>query len=575
MARKKKQLPPGVLITGVVLFLLIILTIFRLIKDTKTVSDETSANSTPLEEHIEASPSETPDGSEESNTDDTAVSENTILTPEEQLAAFLPDYESAPLLSTTSIRDLSLEIGASSDELRFNWLSPSVSAGMIKWTNSSGEMQTFEARTSASATVSGYYVNKASVTGINASASYTYQVGNDDGWSPVYSYHAPTDNPDKLTFLVTADAQIGQSDMEDASVTAERWDSVLNRIISYVPDANFLFHLGDQVADFGSEEHYRLYLEHLPLYRIALAPVVGNHDVPNDYSLEENGHPGSQYFYEHFNVPNRSSLGQSQYDQDGDYYFIRNNVLFLVLNSNTSQGETVHEQFAAQVTAEHPDVRWKILVQHYSPYSAQDSHTNTKEYLARIAADNDIDLVLSAHDHIYSRAAFMNRDCESYNDYDYEPGSTVVNPEGTLYVTCGTSSGCLYHEPDPDIRKKSIFRLPCDLISLNRSCIFRLTGWTTGRYVMNIRFEKINVFVLLILCKPACRSLGSACRFALFSIFLLLFLRILSSPVFHKARAHLIHQPLPEYPAEAQSSFFRKSGYSSRYPAHNSGLQWW
>ena len=87
-------------------------------------------------------------------------------------------------------------------------------------------MQTFEARTSASATVSGYYVNKASVTGINASASYTYQVGNDDGWSPVYSYHAPTDNPDKLTFLVTADAQIGQSDMEDASVTAERWDSV-------------------------------------------------------------------------------------------------------------------------------------------------------------------------------------------------------------------------------------------------------------------------------------------------------------------------------------------------------------
>lgn len=59
MARKKKQLPPGVLITGVVLFLLIILTIFRLIKDTKTVSDETSANSTPLEEHIEASPSET------------------------------------------------------------------------------------------------------------------------------------------------------------------------------------------------------------------------------------------------------------------------------------------------------------------------------------------------------------------------------------------------------------------------------------------------------------------------------------------------------------------------------------
>lgn len=56
MARKKKQLPPGVLITCVVLFLLIILTIFRLIKDTKTVSDETSANSTPLENTLRLPP---------------------------------------------------------------------------------------------------------------------------------------------------------------------------------------------------------------------------------------------------------------------------------------------------------------------------------------------------------------------------------------------------------------------------------------------------------------------------------------------------------------------------------------
>lgn len=143
----------------------------------------------------------------------------------------------------------------------------------------------FEAQTFASTTVPGYYVDKASVTGITASASYTYQVGNEDGRSPAYSYQAPADTPDSLTFLVTADAQIGQPDIEDPLETAERWDSVLHRLTSYVPEANFLFHLGDQVADFGSEEHYGFYLNHLPLYHIALAPMVGNHDVANDYTI--------------------------------------------------------------------------------------------------------------------------------------------------------------------------------------------------------------------------------------------------------------------------------------------------
>ena len=51
-------------------------------------------------------------------------------------------------------------------------------------------------------------------------------------------------------------------------------------------------------------------------------------------------------------------------------------------------------QYVAQITAEHPDVRWKILAQHFPAYpGAAKSHTDCKEYLARIAADNDIDLI--------------------------------------------------------------------------------------------------------------------------------------------------------------------------------------
>lgn len=392
--KKKMQINTRILVSAVVLLILAILVIWK-------------AGGSSLPGLLNAAAQES--GSE-SASDSSDVSAEMEVSVETHKASFLPDYTSA-----------------------------------------SGETMTFDSECTASVTVPGYYVNKASVTGLTPGISYTYQVGNDDAWSPEYSYRCPDAEQETLTFLVTSDAQIGPSEMEEPATTAERWDSVLTRLSDYVPEASFLFHLGDQVADFGSEYHYELFLEHLALYSIPLAPAVGNHDVANDYSIEANGHPGGPYFYEHFNVPNRSSMGQSQYDQDGNYYFFWGNVLFIVLNSSTSQESAVQEQYVAQIVSEHPDTKWRILAQHYPAYTgAVGSHTNCKEYLARIADDNDIDLILGAHDHLYSRTAFVNRACETLADYPASTGGTAVNPEGTLYITNNTSSGCLYREPESE-----------------------------------------------------------------------------------------------------------------------------
>ena len=450
--KERKPISSRLIISAVILLLLAALAVWKvggmLIRQpSQTTSAQGNTSGIPDEStDIQENAS---DASSESTEQDAGSSGNSTYAD-----AFLPDYTSAPLLNTTAVKCLSMEVGSSETELRFNWLSPSSKKGQVRLTDSSsGETKSFDSECAASETVPGYYVNKAVVSDLTPGASYTYQVGNDEAWSPEYSYQCPEANQDTLTFLVTADAQIGQAEMEEASATAERWDSVLTRLTSYVPEASFLFHLGDQVADYGSQEEYELFLEHLSLYSIPLAPVVGNHDVPNSYSLERNGHPGAPYFYEHFNVPNRSDTGLSQYDQDGNYYFIRGNILFIVLNSNTIQGSEVQEQYAAQVVAEHPDTKWRILVQHFPAYpGSEGTHTDCKEYLARIAEANDIDLVLGAHDHVYSRTAFVNGLCETLQGYPYSSGSTAVNPEGTLYITCSTSSGCLYHEPESEIR---------------------------------------------------------------------------------------------------------------------------
>lgn len=430
MSYKRKHISGRIIFTAAVLLTLVILTVCTLIGQRDSAEDTSAAHTT-------------------TSVEETDLLEAMISRPAaEQLDAFLPDYTSAVILNTTLIKDLSLEVGSDASQLRMNWMSPSDEPGCIRWTDTvTGETTDFTADCEVSATVSGCYLNKATATDLEPGVTYRYQVGNDTAWSPVYSYQAPQQT-DTLTFLVTSDAQIGQSDMEISELTADRWDRVLNRLTTYVPEANFIFHLGDQVADFGCEKHYRLFLDHLPLYRIALAPVVGNHDVANSYTTEEYGRPGNTYFYDHFNVPNRSEMGQSESDKDGNYYFIRNDVLFIVLNSLTASGGDEQEQYVKQIVNEHPDTRWRILAEHFPAYSgAQNSGSNVGEYLPRIAADYQIDLVLTGHDHVYSRSAFTNRDSDVLTDYNYAGGAVAVNPVGPMYLTCGTSSGCLYHFP--------------------------------------------------------------------------------------------------------------------------------
>lgn len=416
---------------------------------------------------------ETPVSEEEAPVEETAPAAEPTVDPaaeqaakdeaarqEQEKSTFATDYESEPLLNTTSIKYLSLEVGGTDDEIRLNWMSPSGSAGQVSWyTVQDGTFQMVTAQCSASQTMPGYYVNKATVTGLQPGMTYAYKVGNDaGGWSPEYKYTVPEgDTKEGFTFLVTSDAEIGQDQYQEEEVTVENWDKVVTRLTNYVPEAQFMVHAGDQVAQFGNAEEYSGFLDHLGLYKIPLAPVTGNHDVANEQICKELGYGGGPFFYEHFNVPNRSdTYGMSEYDKDGDYYFIRGDVLFLVLNSITAQETDTHEEYVPKVIAEHPDTKWRVIIQHYPAYSSVKRYQDQmdswlRKSLAYICADNDIDLVITGHDAVYSRSAFINRECARIdNNYDYASGATAVNPEGTMYVVCGTSSGSLYQGVTPN-----------------------------------------------------------------------------------------------------------------------------
>lgn len=445
---KKKRNGGRVIFTALVLLILIVAAACTLKKQGEEEKSPAANTEKPVASEQEKDPVKVQEAQPVEDASDEAVRQ------EAERASFLPDYESAPLLSDTPIRNLSMEVGAVEGEIRLNWLSPSSAGGQVVWvTEQSGETAVFDAETFASTTVPGYYVNKAVITDTMLGAAYTYKVGNDaGGWSPEYSYTVPEDRGGDVTFLAVSDAQIGQAQYEDVEETVDRWDAVVNRLVNYVPEAQFMFHMGDQVAVYGDQSQYDGFLDHLGLYRIQLAPVVGNHDAPNEDSMKEAQMPGGKYFYEHFNVPHRSDIGHSEFDMDGDYYFTRGNVLFMVVNTSAIEDADVHGQFVRQTVDKFPDIKWRILIQHFPAFSSVEKYQrqldeHIQKSLNCTAADRGIDLVLTGHDHLYSRSAFVDRGGKITGDYDTKSGGVAENPQGVMYVTCGTASGCIYQEP--------------------------------------------------------------------------------------------------------------------------------
>ena len=207
-------------------------------------------------------------------------------------------------------------------------------------------------------------------------------------------------------------------------------------------------------------------------------------------------------------MPNLSTLGSNGI-VGGDYSFTYGDALYLMLNTqDTNVAE--HREFIENAVAENPDCTWRIVALHQDIYgSAEHSNepeiTNLRYELVPIFEDNDVDVVLTGHDHAYSRSYLLkggvktvDYDDDSFDEQleqDIDVGSSKeqrfvapanikpttadqagltylnylkavmdeaaivsrksdnLNPDGILYLTAGSSSGSKYYDLTP--RKQS------------------------------------------------------------------------------------------------------------------------
>ena len=311
--------------------------------------------------------------------------------------------------------------GSDETQMNFAWYSKEGEpAGFVYGTNSdlSGGQSAEITQTAAQ---TGYVSNKVTLEGLQPGTTYYYQVEGKE----IESF-TTDDDTSSFSFVFVGDPQIGSSNEEKAKtpediqkptfLTAQseavrndtfNWNYTLERAYAKTGNtASFILSSGDQIQTNAekvedgtvSEMEYAGYLSPDIMKSVPVATTVGNHDADN-----------ANYTY-HFNTANLSGLGDNGY-VGGDYYFTYGGALFIILNTqDTNVSE--HKQFIEQTVAANPDCKWRIVTLHQDIYgSAEHSNepeiTNLRYSLVPIFEENDVDIVLTGHDHAYSRTKML------------------------------------------------------------------------------------------------------------------------------------------------------------------------
>ncbi|MBQ3135647.1 MAG: metallophosphoesterase [Oscillospiraceae bacterium] len=440
--------------------------------------------------------------------------------------------------TTDAITNVTIQPGADETGRNFNWFSTSDAAGYITYAKAAdlvdGVMPANAAKVAAEREVSlkpGYYHNKASVVGLEPGNEYAYQLSNGSDVSPVYTFEVEQKS-DTFNFAFVGDPQLGQPHIPIAR-QVDGWSRTLGQLTGdpVFAGIDLVVSAGDQITSADANDDgvtnstmYNAFLNHEEMTGLTFAPMLGNHD-----SWTRGEH------YQQFNAPGymvnpatgkyygiTENYGMTN---SADYWFVYNSVLFVCLNVNdfvyggaathtqakrdqNKQTAEYHLEFIDKVlelNEDNEDIQWKVIVYHESPYGSsyhgnftqnadglyeerpeQHMFVDMREYLLPGIYDRDFDVVLSGHDHTYTRSHILKHeavDTDSLyygnetvtpfentfgnNYYTYADGTTsptfvnwsdsngvvhtdkktaslpvkVTNPDGVLHITASSSSG--------------------------------------------------------------------------------------------------------------------------------------
>lgn len=354
----------------------------------------------------------------------TAFAEPGFAYKPEVLEEFAPKWDAIKADETV----ISLTPGAQVGEIRFAWLSGEKDTEVSFRISANEDMTSYkEVAVETSDAISDYNSNKVTVTGLEEGKTYYYSYTENGVWSEPAKFTMQPD--DEFTVLYVSDAQIGRSGEETLDEILIRdtcgWHYTVDKMLGKYPDAAFAISGGDQFQSPDSITQMRAYLSPEQFRSLPVANTIGNHD------------DGATLYGDIFNNPNE--VRELFADEAGTgYYYTYGDTLFITVNSNNTFLFDTAKVLREAVKA-HPDTKWRVVTMHHNPYSASlaDGEYSEERVLFSALYDcYDIDLVLSGHDHLYSRTEVMY-------------GGKKAEGEGTVYVQSSSASGSNY-DPLPE-----------------------------------------------------------------------------------------------------------------------------
>ena len=313
------------------------------------------------------------------------------------------------------------------------WATKEAGTADVRYTASGGPTMTADAVSRlVTAATSGlafdYYQHEATLPGLAAATSYTYQAFNSGvATAPQAVFHtAPATGGASATFIAFGDSGTGSPEQKQLAdlMSRDRFDVALHA-------GDIAYGASDGTGD-ASYATYQSYFFNIYNWLAAtpIAPVEGNHD---SRASNNNG----QAYLDLFSLP-RNGASTAFPDHAERYYsFDYGPVHVIALDTEftfldpTRQAEQLRWLQADLSSTTEP---WKVAVLHRAPYSSGGEHGSALDVRAAfgpIFERYGVDLVVAGHEHDYERTLPIRE-------------STVPTDHAVTYVVTGGGGAPLY-----------------------------------------------------------------------------------------------------------------------------------
>lgn len=325
--------------------------------------------------------------------------------------------------------NICLSPGSKNGDMNFAWLSSlKDSKPEFKFSKNADMSDAISVKVSHDVTIIGKLANRVSLTALDE-GTYYYSYTENGVWSEAEKFEIKS--ADNFTALFLSDSQIGRSGDADSEEVLIRdtagWCHTLDTALSTVPETSFILSAGDQVELGYSLKEYKAFLAPEQLRNMPVAAAIGNHDFY---------FPLYSYYFNNTNQVRENLPSPAGHG----YYFTYGDALFIVLNSNDMSAIDANKVVSTACRA-NPFAKWRVVLMHHSPYSAElekNEFTLPRLSFCPVFDTWGIDLVLSGHDHAYSRTKTLT-------------GGSYADENGTVYIQASSSSGSNFDRLSKDV----------------------------------------------------------------------------------------------------------------------------